>query len=93
MRIQRRHDIPRQHGIDLVDRALSDASEDMTQMGLWIHVPELGGTDQAVGIGRALAATVGAAVRRANKRRASISAIKYLFFQTDGSRKKFVRIL
>lgn len=55
-RRQRLGDMPRQQGVDLVDRMLGDALEDMAQIGFGIEAVECSRADQAVDRGGTFAA-------------------------------------
>ena len=55
-----RRPVPRQELVDPIDRVIGDASENVAQLRLGIKAVELGGFDQGVDGGGALAAGVGA---------------------------------
>jgi hypothetical protein len=53
--------MPRQQLVETLRWMLRDAGEDVGEPGLWIDIVELGGDDQAVEAGGALAAPIRAA--------------------------------
>ena len=53
-------DVPGQQGVDRVDGMLADAGQDFAQIGLGLDAVQLGGADQGVEDGGALASGVAA---------------------------------